>query len=269
MPIFWSRFFVLAGLVLTLALSGCATKLPQTTPLYPDQQQEADGLFSSFVQRQKPRALDADIRIGWDVLGNKGTVEAILQLQQPAYLRFSATDPLGRALYIAVSDGITFTMVDSRIGRVYQGKTGSKFWHSHVPEALTAEDLFNFLSGTLPQGVPKAVNTAQDAEQAGFWYIWKDGRAMVHHVLLERQSREMARHLLFDPQGDLVLEVVYSSYRGVQENGFNWPRHLQITGKAITGTLTVQIEKIHSHQQLAATAFQLTLPTHYTVEQVP
>jgi outer membrane lipoprotein-sorting protein len=269
MPSFWSRFFALAGLVVTLALSGCATKLPQTTPLHADQQQEADGLFSSFVQRQKPRALDADIRIGWDVLGSKGTVDAILQLQQPAYLRFSATDPLGRALYIAVSDGITFTMVDSRIGRVYQGKTGSKFWHTHVPEALTAEDLFYFLSGTLPQGDPKAVSTAQDSQQAGFWYIWKDGRAMVHQVLLARQTREMVRHLLFDPQGDLVLEVAYSSYRGVQENGFNWPRHLQITGKAITGTLTVQIEKIHSHQQLSATAFQLTLPPHYTVEQVP
>jgi len=269
MPITWPRIFALAGLVLTLTLSGCATKVPKTTPLHADQQQEADGLFSTVVQRQKPRALDADIRIGWDVLGSKGTVDAILQLQQPAFLRFSATDPLGRALYIAVSDGTTFTMVDSRTSRIYQGQTGSKFWHTYVPEALMAEDLFYFLSGTLPQVDPKTVTTAQDAKLTGFWYIWKDSRAMVHQVLLERQSREMARHLLFDPQGDLVLDVAYSDYRGVQENGFNWPRHLQITGKAITGTLTVQIEKIHSHQQLAATAFQLTLPPHYTVEQVP
>ncbi|MBV5317481.1 MAG: hypothetical protein JZU50_06705 [Desulfobulbaceae bacterium] len=269
MPLASLRVFVLAWLAFLLMLSGCATKLPKTTPLHSDQQQEAEDLLSSFLQRQQPVALDADIRIGWDVLGSKGAIDAILQLQRPAFLRFSATDPLGRALFIAVSDGVTFTMVDSRIGRIYQGKTDSKFWHTHVPEALVAEDFFFFLSGSLLQGDKQLVSTAQNAEQTGYWYVWKDGRAMVHHVLLERQSREMIQHLLFDPQGDLALEVTYSAYSGVRETGYNWPRRLQITGKAITGTLTVQIEKIHSHQQLAAAAFHLTPPPHYTVEQVP
>lgn len=269
MPVTWPRVLVVTLLAFLLIVSGCATKLPKTTPLQSDQQQEAEGLFFSFLQRQRPPALDADIRIGWDVLGSKGAIDAILQLQRPAFLRFSANDPLGRALYIAVSDGATFTMVDSRIGRIYQGKTDSKFWHTHVPEVLRAEDLFFFLSGSLPQGEKPLVSTAQNTEQTGYWYVWKDGRALAHHVLLERQSREMVRHLLFDPHGDLVLEVTYSAYSGIQETGYNWPRHLQITGKAVTGSLTVQIEKIHSHQPLSAAAFRLTPPPHYTVEQVP
>jgi hypothetical protein len=106
-------------------------------------------------------------------------------------------------------------------------------------------------------------------EKAGFWYVWKDGRSMTHYVLLDWRSREMLRHLLFDPQGGLVLDITYSAYSVSPDSGFNWPRHLQITGKAITGTLTVQVNKVYSHAQQSAALFHLIPPPHFTVEQVP
>lgn len=264
-----SSVLLLSLLLCLAALSGCATKLPKTTPLTPDRQQEAENLFVAFLQVPQPIALDADIRLGWDVLGSKGGVDATLQVQKPAFLRFSATDPLGRALFIAASDGVSFTLVDNRIGRIYQGKTDSKFWHSYVHEAILTEDLFFFLSGLLPNVAPQAVKTAQDSEDAGFWYVWKDARSMTHHVLLDWRSREMMRHLLFDPQGDLVLGITYSAYSVSPDAGFDWPRHLQITGKAITGMLTVQVKKVYSHTQQAAATFHVVLPPHFTVEQVP
>jgi outer membrane lipoprotein-sorting protein len=263
------RGLLFSLLLCLVVLSGCATKLPKTTPLASDRQPEAESLFVDFLQVPQPIALDADIRIGWDILGSKGGVDAVLQLQKPAFLRFSATDPLGRSLFIAVSDGAAFTMVDNRIGRIYQGKTDSNFWRSYVPESILAEDLFFFLSGSLPKVEMITVKTAQDSENAGFWYVWKDGRSMTHHVLLDSRSRGMRRHLLLDPQGDLVLDVNYSAYLASLDAGFNWPRHLQISGKAITGTLTVQVNKIYSHTQQAASLFRLTPPPHFTVEQVP
>jgi len=262
------RLFVLAWVLLLAMLSGCAGKLPKTAPLSSDQQQEADGLLTTFLQTQPPPSLDADIRLGWDVLGSKGVIDASLQVRQPAFLRFTATDPLGRALFIVVSDGTTFTMVDSRVGRVYQGRTASKFWHSHVPEALRAEDLFLFLSGSLPQMEKPMVHTAQNLEHTGYWYVWQDGRNMGHHILVDRQRRQMIRHLLVDPQGGLVVEVRYLAYGDDREPGYNWPRHLEIAGKAVTGTLTVQVEKIYPNQPIPA-AFKLAYPSHYTVEQVP
>lgn len=260
---------LLSFLLFLVVLSGCATKLPKTTPLASDRQQEAGNLFIAFLQVPQPIALDADIRLGWDILGSKGGVDALLQLQKPAFLRFSATDPLGRSLFIAVSDGAAFTMVDSRIGRIYQGKTDSKFWRSYVPESVLAEDLFFFLSGSLPKVELHTIKTAQDVENDGFWYVWKDVRSMTHHVLLDSGGRRMLRHLFLDPQGDLVLDINYSAYLVAPNSGFNWPRHLQISGKAITGTLTVQVNNIYSHAQQAAALFRLTLPPHFTVEQVP
>ena len=252
-----------------LLLSGCATKMPKTAPLAPDQEEEAAALLTSFLRTKPPPALDADIRLGWDILGSKGGVSATLQLQPPAFLRFSATDPLGRALFLVVSDGASFTMVDNRIGRIYQGKTDSKFWHSYVPEALLAEDLFFFLGGMLTKVEMRAVSTAQNVENTGFWYVWKDGRSMTHHVLLDRWRKEMTRHLLFDPQGELVLDLTYSAYSGARSTEYNWPGHLRITGTAVAGTLTVEVEKMYAQTKLAPATFHLVPPAHFTVEQVP
>jgi hypothetical protein len=269
MPTKFSRVLLFSLLLCWSVLAGCATKLPQTTPLSPGQQQEAEYFLISFFQSPRPTAVDADVRLGWDVFGSKGSVDASLQLQQPAFLRFSATDPLGRSLLLAVSDGASFTLVDNRIGRIYQGKTDSKFWRSYIPQAILAEDLFYFLGGLLPNVEMKAIGAAQDPERTGFWYVWTDGRSLTHHVLLDRRSKEMTRHLLFDPRGDLILEMTYSAYSGSGDSGFNWPRHLQMTGSAITGALTVQVNTVYAHGPLAPATFHLEPPAHFTVEQVP
>lgn len=258
---------VLAWVLLVL-LSACAGKLPPTIPLSSDQQGDAEGLLTAFLQTRPPPGLDADIRLGWDVLASKGTIDASLQLQPPAFVRFTATDPLGRALFIVVSDGTSFTMVDSRVGRVYQGRTASQFWHSKVPEVLRAEDLFFFLSGTLPPRKPPLVSLGQNPERTGFWYVWRDERTMDHHILVDRQQRRLDRHLLVDPQGDLVVEVRYLAYGEDRAAGGNWPRQLEITGKAVSGTLSLQVEKVYPNPPLPA-AFELAYPSHYTVEQVP
>lgn len=263
----FSGFFFVVLLLCLSVLAGCAT-IPKTIPLTPDQQEEATVLFRSFSQVKQPAALDADIRLGWDVLGSKGGVGATVQLQPPAFLRFAANDPLGRALFLAVSDGATFTLVDNRIGRVYQGRTDSKFWHSYVPETLRPDDLFFFLGGLLPKTETQAVRPAQDLGKTGFWYVWKDGRSMTHHILLDRRTRQMNRHLLFDPGGNLVLDLTYSAYNDTWDSGHSWPGHLQITGTAVTGTLTVQIEKIYSYTPKGAAIFHLVPPSHFTIEQV-
>ncbi len=264
-----SSGFLFFSLLLSLVvLSGCAAKLPQTLPLGPNQQEEAECLLTSFFQIQRPKALDADLRLGWDVFGHKGSADAILQVQQPAFLRCTVTDPLGRSLLLAVSDGTSFTLVDNRIGCIYQGKTDSEFWYSYMPEDIRPEDLFFLLGGLLPNVEMEAIGTTQNPERTGFWYVWQDSRSLIHHAFLNRRSKEMTRHLLLDARENLLLDIVYSNYSGLRNSGFNWPRHLQLTGTAISGTLTVQINTLYSHRQLAAAIFHLVPPPHFPVEEV-
>ncbi|ADW18520.1 hypothetical protein Despr_2379 [Desulfobulbus propionicus DSM 2032] len=251
-----------------LLLAGCAGKLPQTLPLSPEREQEATTLWSAFLESKRPSAVDADIRLSWDVLGSKGAIAASLQVQQPALLRFAASDPLGRSLLLAVSDGTTFTMVDSRIGHAYRGRTDSKFWQEYVPEAVAPADLFALLGGFVNAGQGKNAAPAQDASGEDFWYTWQDDRAMRHHVLLARQSGEMRCHLLMDPQGEELLELRYADSTREAQSGYRWPGTVRISGEAITGTLTIQVERVYSHTLLEAATFRLDPPPHFTIEQV-
>ena len=255
---------VLLGL---LILAGCATRLPPTEPLAPDEGQEADALFTTFVTNSVPAAVDADLRLNWDFLGRKGGVAAVLQLQRPALLRFAANDPLGRPLVLAVSDGATFTLVDNRQGRAYRGSTDSKFWHSYVPDAVAAEDLFALLGGTAPEGTGRVIASARDKEGTGFWYVLDAQGGATRHLLLDRRSGTLRRHLLVD-DGEPVLDIVYSGATGADSTGYQWPRELRVTGSAITGTLSVHIDTVFSDQPLPAATFRLTLPPHFTVERV-
>jgi len=251
-----------------LVLSGCAGKQPKTLPLAPAEEQEAAALWSGFVAGKRPSALDADIRLNWDVLGSKGGVSATLQVQRPALLRFAANDPLGRSLLLAVADATTFILVDNRIGHVYQGPIHAKFWQSYVPAAVAPEDLLPLLGGFLPEGEALQATPAQDAASQGFWYQWPDMRAVRHHVLLDRGSGTMQQHLLVDAQGRTMLELHYAGYRKDAKSGFVWPARVQISGKAVNGTLTLQVEQIYSHTPQKAAAFRLAPPSHFTVEQV-
>lgn len=249
-------------------LVGCAAKIPKSIPLNPEQQVEAATLLTTFLAMKRPAAIDSDIHINWDILASKGAINATLQMQQPAFLRFAAVDPLGRSLVLAVSDGRSFTMVDNRIGRVYQGETETKFWRSYVPEELHVEDLYFLLGGFLPKVDPGDTASARDQEVDGFWYVWKDNRAMTHHVLLDRQSKTMHRHLLFNSRGNLVLDLTYSAYSGGVAAGMNWPGHLRVTGTAITGTLRLQVDQIYSRAPLQPSVFRLSPPPQFPVEHV-
>ena len=255
---------VLLGL---LILAGCATRLPPTEPLATDEHAEAEALFAGFVARPTPAAIDADLRLNWDFLGSKGGVAAVLQLQRPALLRFAANDPLGRALVLAVSDGAAFTLVDNRQGRVYQGSTDSKFWHSYVPESVAVADVFVLLGAMAPEGRRRVAESGRDKEGTGFWYVLDTSNGSTRHLLLDRRSGTMRRHLLVD-DGEPVLDIVYSGATGADSTGYQWPRELRVTGSAITGTLSVHIDTVFSDQPLPAATFRLTLPPHFTVERV-
>jgi len=201
------------------------------------------------------------------VLGSKGGVAASLLVQRPDLVRVSANDPLGRTLILAVADASAFTLVDNRSGHVYQGPIHSRFWRSYVPAAVRLKDLLPLLGGFLAEGEGGEAAPSWDAADQGTWYQWSDDRKREHYVLLARESGLMVQRLLLDERGDQHLVLHYADYR--QEGGdFSWPARLRISGQAITGTLSVQVERVFSFSPQAAAVFRLTPPPHFTVERV-
>ncbi len=263
--------FRYAAVLCCLLLAGCAGKLPKTTPLAAGETPQALKTWSRFLHSEHPQAVDADYRLRWDVLGSKGGIDAVVQMKKPAMLRFSANDPLGRALILVVSDGKEFTFVDNRTAEVFQGKTDSKFWRNYVPDSIKTTDLFAYLGGFVDQNQVTGVEPALDEAGQGYWYVWRDRQAMTHHVLLEGKQGQILRHLLVDKDGDQVLDLRYS---GVMESGkgqekdLHWPEKVEVTGEAITGKIALQTEKVYAFSVRGTNAFRLTLPPHFSREVV-
>jgi len=263
----WLRLIVLI-LCCVAALTGCAGKQPKTVPLAPAEEQGAKTLWAGFVSAKRPQALDADVRLQWDVLGSKGGVGASLLVQRPGLIRVSAHDPLGRTLILAVADASAFTLVDNRSGHVYQGPIHSRFWRSYVPTAVRPKDLLPLLGGFLAGGEGGEAAPSWDAAGRGIWYQWRDERRQEHYVLLDRESGAMLQRLLLDERGDQRLVLHYADYRQEEGGDFFWPARLRITGRAVTGALAVQVERIFSYSPQEEAAFQVAPPPHFIVERV-
>jgi hypothetical protein len=251
-----------------LYLAGCARPLPPTFPLTEQQVPEAEKLWQTLTGVNIPARFEADFRLGWEILGSKGAVDAFLLVQQPAYIRFSALDPLGRPLYIAVADGLTFSLADNRQERVYQGKVDSKFWQAYVPAFLSPAQLPFLLCG-LPYNPPvRMPDASQNSDQDGFWYSWHDDRQTWHQVLLDRAKGIMRRHLVYSQDQDLLLDLAYQDYSNVPGRQ-PWPQVLTITGSAVTGTITVHLSQaLFLRDLLTESPFKLTVPPHFSREQV-
>lgn len=254
-----------------LLLAGCAGKLPRTTPLAAGNAGQALDVWSRFLHAPHPEAVDADYRLRWDVLGSKGGIDAVVQMKRPAMLRFAANDPLGRALILVASDGSRFTFVDNRSGEAYQGKTDSKFWHSYVPDSIETTDLFAYLGGFVDPGRVTRVEPSLDEAGQGYWYVWRDGRALDHYVLLDGKRGSLLRHLLVDHSGDPLLDLRYSGWAASArsgEKGLHWPEKVEVSGEALTGEVRLQVEKIYGFSVRGTAAFRLTPPPHFSIEQV-
>jgi hypothetical protein len=268
----WSPW--LAAMLCGLLLAGCAGTLPQTRPIPEDETREAMRVWTTYIRREQPAALDADLRLRWDVLGSAGAIDTVLQMKQPAWLRLAVNDPLGRSLVLVVSDGRTFTYVDNRQGVVYRGGTDSAFWRRHVPDTIQATDLFLYLGGRIDPKQVHWVRPSLDVDGQGYWYVWRDKRAVDHHLLLDRRTGAIQRHLLVDRFEKALLDLHYSGVVGVaaadsgRDTTFSWPQLLKISGEAISGTVEVDVQKIYGFTLRGANPFRLSLPPHFLLEEV-
>ena len=123
---------LLLGLIL---LAGCSS-LPKTAALTPAEQQSALSRLHDFASAIPSSSVDTGYDLAWDIMGQSGKTEAQLQMEAPDMLRFSALDPLGRLLYLAVADGQNFALVDNRAATVQRGPVNGPLWRKHVPEPL-------------------------------------------------------------------------------------------------------------------------------------
>lgn len=252
-----------------LLIGGCAMKTTDLRPLSMDEESLARERLQQIMDRPQITALDADIRIRWDVLGNTGGVDAMLQAQKPGLLRLTVVDPLGRSMLILVSDGSSFTMVDNREGVGYEGPVNSAFINRYVPSSILAESLFPVLGGVIYLHGDQVEKIGID-EQRRVWFRYTAGgeRGNWYHVLLKDREPVMARRLLVDSDDKVLLDVKYDEYFTIDSRGSLWPGRITVSGSEVRGTFELEVKEVIGSTPVSPKHFQLSLPPQYKQEIV-
>lgn len=255
-------------IVITLFLfsTGCAQKIVSLVPLERQKQQQIQQEFYNFSQQQCPVAVDSDVVIHIDVPGDDLYASGMLMAQKPGNIHFRVTDPLGRAMMILVSDGSTFTFVDNRKSEGYIGSLHSESWTKYVHPRVDPEDLFNWLSGRLPEGSFKINAIGRVPEDECCWFVLDYNDTLEHHIRFDPETGKIQRHFLVE-DSKIVFDVEYS-YISEDTKDCLFPEQLQMKSSSFSGVVFLRYEKIYSHKSLASEKFKLSLPTHFTVYQL-
>lgn len=257
-----------ALLLCCLLLEGCASRIVRTVPLPENRQAAVLARFDAFARRQCAQTLDADLTLELNLLGKTERVGGMLQAQMPASLRYSTLGPLGRSLYIMVTDGTDFTMVDNRKATAYTGRIGSRFWHKYFPADIRVEDLLPLLTGRpAEQGCTIEDVKGDKTEPEVAWLFPEPVKATGHIIRFDPAAGIILRHLLKDDEDNILLDVAYNRYDH-KTTRCAMPMEIQVRGKSITGTLTLRYDRIYPASDLAPSIFELTLPKHYRVQPV-
>lgn len=259
------------GLLLVLAvlvLPGCAAKIPSSLPLAESEKPYVLDRLQEFQSRKCGRSLDVDVTLEWQRYGQSEKIPGMLQLQSPAFLRYAVVDPLGRQLFILVSDGNSFTLVDNRKAKALTGPVDSNFWNNYIPGFIRAKDYISWLTGRLPAGSFKVNEIRADRKSVdAVWLIteWMDD--IRQRALFNPDTGQVARHIVEDAKDTVLLDVTYSDYQA-DDLECARPRLLQVEGAEVTGTGTVHFAKLLPEAAIPPGIFHLTLPEHFTVTTV-
>lgn len=249
-----------------LLLAGCAGRAPETTPLERSERARAGAGFAEFAKRGCPLSLDADIALEMRLLGKTEKSAGMLQYEGPSSLRYAIVDPLGRSLFIIVTDGYTFTMVYNREAKAVTGSTASRFWQDYVPQGVSAADIVLLLAGHLPANL-RLQDIRGDREGAGFWLYGVGSEGIRHEILFDHQVSRVLRHILKDGSETVLYDVTYEQY-GTGDPLCPLPEALRVEGKTITGTVILRFDRLFTGQAIPAQTFHITPPGHFLVQKV-
>lgn len=257
----------LAALVLLACLTGCAGKSgPKSIPLAPAEEREALSRLRALAAAPQPSSVETGYVISWQILGQSGKLDAQLWMDAPDLLRFSVHDPLGRTLYLAVSDGEWCILVDNRAATVKKGKVDGGAWRRIVPEPLGIRDVAPLLGGRLV-GMPPLVRATGNQDGSGWWYEWREGD-VGHRLLLDKETGLVARRLVLDKGKDALLDVSYLNYDKDRVSGYVWPGKTEVSGSLVKGRLLLERSGPLSFDPLPLSVFHPELPAHFKVEWV-
>lgn len=247
--------------------AGCAEKLPVTMPLAESQREGILAHYQSFRNKDCTFPIDADVSLDLNSFGRHLKAAGFLQIQPPSFLRTTIVDKVGRPLFILVTAGDSFTLVNSVKGEVFVGSAASIIRDREHPLDLQAEEVVSLLTGRF---APPAsfIRDVRSDQQSGtrVWLVFFLSGKNNHNILFDSGSERIIRHVIDNDAGDILLDINYV-WRDEKYGKCSLPETLVLTGAALGGEVRLKYDLIMLPPVLPEKTFELTLPEHYIIKR--
>jgi hypothetical protein len=167
-------------------------------------------------------------------IAQNGVLSGFVQAKAPSFLKFTGLNPLGQPLMILVTDGIFFRYVAVSEARAYEGLITAAAFEKYAPQGFDPAHGFFWLAGRLAPGKLLIFSAAEDREGQGLWLELayaadaSEEKALRHHVLFDPSQKLILRHFVADPDGRIMLDVVYGKYAEAPQGK---PGHCRLPGE--------------------------------------
>ena len=255
-------------LLCLLLLNGCGAGKVRTVLLSPSEEEQIRTRFAQSCRRQCGPGLDADLDLEISLLGRSVHARGTLLAWPPSQVRYTTLGPLDRSLNILVTDGETFTLVDKQKGRAVIGPVGSSPWRKYAPAGLAVRDLLPLLTGEAGGVCDAVVDIRGDVDDPAAAWLFTEPVNGVRHVLrFDRQRGVVLRHKLQGASREILLDVTYREYEP-GPSGCLRPHRILVRGDSLSGRLIIRYDRLYPVAEPDPNRFVLSIPAHYTVEEI-
>ncbi|MDH3348462.1 MAG: hypothetical protein OEM02_10260 [Desulfobulbaceae bacterium] len=263
----FSTIYRTIGLCGVIFLGGCVAKTPALIPLSPMEARSREEAFHDIVEQTCPVAVDADIRLRYNLMGKELSWPGTLQMQEDRFI-YRAIDPLGRPLFMVSANDAGFTLVENQDAMAYSGEWDCGLRHRYLPGKIKPKDVVLWLSGRLSTVDMSIRRVGMGSEGDCCWFVVDYNDSMTHYVHMDLATGQVSRHLLYDATKDEIeLEIGYSNY-SVEGESCQLPGKIILTGSGLTGEAVISLERVYSRKKLPEKVFRVVLPEYFQVEEV-
>ncbi|MDH3329092.1 MAG: DUF4292 domain-containing protein [Desulfobulbaceae bacterium] len=262
-----SLLFYFLAVLWSIFQAGCADKLPVSMPIAESQRGDIFAHYQSFRNNDCTHPIDADVSLDLNSFGRHLKAAGFLQLQPPSLLRTTIVDKVGRPLFILVTAGDAFTLVNSMKGEVFVGSAASIIRDREHPLDLQPEEVVSLLTGRFapPVSFIRDVRSDQQSDTT-VWLVFSLSGKNSHNILFEPESERIIRHIIGNDAGDILLDINYV-WRDEKRGKCSLPDKIMITGAALDGEVRLKYDLIMLPPVLPEKTFELNLPEHYIIKR--
>ncbi len=266
-----SGYTPIACFVILFFLAGCAGK-PWSGKFKEDQVKTYKDMVAGEIKAEDscPSTLDAEVTVNWKTAVDTKTFDGYLQLQLPSSLKFVTTNPLGQPVFALVSDGETYSSVNTISQQYISGSLFSLALRNNIPEQLLTGNWGIWFSGRIAAATGEIADVRKDSAGRGLWVMVQNPKNKLkgkEYILVDSAKKRPLLRVLTDGDDDTIAQIKYGAWQNsgkcIQPTSFN------VTDLPLGAEINMHLSDIITDKVFSKNNFILRPPPGYYIQLLP